>query len=256
MKVNDNYVTTPPSAQNAIDLFKDSWASRLPIEGVQSGGADLFADVRIDWLVERRGRLDGLKVLELGPLEAAHTYMLEQAGADRIVAVEANSLAYLKCLVVKELLGLKAARFLHGDFDRYLQDTTERFDLLLASGVLYHMQDPLLTLQNMMRAADEIFIWSHFYDEALMPPGDPRREPFTGRRERRTIGDDSLTYTYRSYGGSSHPSNFCGGVMSESVWIEKAETVALLQRHGYEVVPAFEVDGAPHGPAACLYARR
>lgn len=83
-----------------------------------------------------------LTVLELGPLEAGHTYMLEKMGARSIVAVEANSRAYLKCLIVKELFELKRAKFLLGDFVAYLKNNTRHFDLCLASGVLYHMQNP------------------------------------------------------------------------------------------------------------------
>ncbi len=37
-----------------------------------------------------------MNILELGPLEGAHTYQL------RILAIEANAEAFLKCLVVKE----------------------------------------------------------------------------------------------------------------------------------------------------------
>ena len=47
----------------------------------------------------------GKTVLELGPLEGAHTYQLHQRGAN-IVAVEASKQAYLKCLITKEIVGL------------------------------------------------------------------------------------------------------------------------------------------------------
>ena len=63
-----------------------------------------------------------------------------------VVAVESNTRAYLKCLVVKELLDLQRCHFLLGDFVPYLQETPERFELLLASGVLYHSPDPLAML--------------------------------------------------------------------------------------------------------------
>jgi Protein of unknown function (DUF1698) len=84
-----------------------------------------------------------MTVLELGPLEGAHTYRLQQLGAGRILAIESNVEAYLKCLIVKEALGMKRAEFMLGDFTLYLQECTERFDLVFCCGVLYHMQDPL-----------------------------------------------------------------------------------------------------------------
>ena len=78
----------------------------------------------------------GRTVLELGPLEAGHSYLLERLGAAEIVGIEANTRAYLRCLVVKEILGLGRARFLCGEFVSYLRTSDRRFDLAVASGVL------------------------------------------------------------------------------------------------------------------------
>ncbi len=256
LDINDNYITLAPSAQNAVDLFADTWASKVPLEGLDTGQIPLFDDSRISWLVQHRGRLDGKSVLELGPLEGGHTYMLEQAGAASILGIEANTLAFMKCLIVKEIMGMTRSRFMLGDFDRYLQDTPERFDFLLASGVLYHMVDPMVTLSNMVRCTDEIFIWSHFFDDGAMPQGDPRRGLFTGQTLTRELDGQSMTYHLRGYGDSVTQTTFIGGISPGSVWLEKGETVAFLERHGFAVTPSFEHDDHPHGPAACLYARR
>ena len=70
-----------PNEQNSFDLFKGSWSTK--IFGAQdSGGFDGFNDERIDWLLDELGDVKGKKILELGPLEGAHTYMLERAGGD------------------------------------------------------------------------------------------------------------------------------------------------------------------------------
>ena len=89
------YELRSPSDQTAIDIFDDSWSSHLPIEGTVSGSHPLFADGRIETLIEQFGSLKGLSVLELGPLEGGHSYMLEKAGA-HVTAIEANSSAYLR----------------------------------------------------------------------------------------------------------------------------------------------------------------
>jgi len=49
-----------------------------------------------------------------------------------------------------------------GNFERFLRDTQTRFDLVVASGVLYHLMDPLLSLPDMMRVTGHIFVWTHF----------------------------------------------------------------------------------------------
>src|SRR5438105_2197528 len=78
--VDDRYVREPPSAQCAVDLFKGEWATALPEHlGVHAGTLTLMEDPRIDWFIQQAGGVDGRRVLELGPLEGAHTYMLEQA---------------------------------------------------------------------------------------------------------------------------------------------------------------------------------
>jgi hypothetical protein len=228
--LNDHYVSEAPSDQQTVDLFAGAWASKLPIEGVKSGSVPLFDDERIRWLLDRMGGAAGLSVLELGPLEGGHTTMMERAGAAEICAIDANTLCYLKCLVVKELLGLKAARFELGDFDAHLASCDRRYDLIVASGVLYHLVDPLRTLINMTRLSDRLFIWSHFYDEAAMPESDSRRAWMTGKSKRQSIEGETLTYHYRSYGGTRHPLAFCGGKMSHAVWLEQGEVLELLER--------------------------
>lgn len=255
MQINDNYVTEAPSHANAAALFAGKWASQVPgLENV-TGTIGLFDDARVKWLVENRGRFDGQTVLELGPLEGGHSWMLEQAGAD-VLAIEANSHAYLKCLIAKEALGMSKVRFLLGDFDKMLDDTTERFDFILASGVLYHMADPFRTLHNMMRCTDELLIWSHFFDEEAMPPGDPRRQAFSGETFERELDGGSMTYHARFYGDVEAPTGFIGGIMNGSVWLERPQTIAVLQRNGFEVTSFYEHLDHPHGPSACLYARR
>lgn len=255
-QINDNYVADAPADQLAVDLFKGSWASAIPRPGLVSGDAPLFEDGRIEWLIQHRGRFDGQTVLELGPLEGGHTYMLEQAGAASILSVEANTVAYLRCLVAKEILNTRNAHFILGDFDKYLAETEERFDFVLASGVLYHMMDPIKTLTNMMRVTDEIFIWSHFFDDQAMPKDDPRRLPFTGETQVHEVDGKSLTYHLRGYGDISAYANFTGGLMPGSVWLEKNETIAFMQAHGFDVTLTFDHGGHQNGPAACLYAKR
>jgi hypothetical protein len=255
-KANDAFVNAAPSAQQTVDIFAGDWASRLPIEGVVSGQSGLFEDTRIAWLIERLGGVEGRTVLELGPLEGAHTTALLQAGAASVTAVEANKSAYLRCLVVKELLALDRAHFLLGDFDAYLESSDRRFDLLLASGVLYHMVDPLRTVLNLMRLSDTLFIWSHFVDRAAMPESDRRWRPMTGEVTQRTLDGETMTYHVRSYRGTEGKSGFCGGIMSRSIWLDKDELLDLLARRGFAVETAFYEPDQPAGPSICMLARR
>ena len=161
----DQYVRAAPSEANAVDIFKGEWWSALPgrLAGIPAGNLPLFDDKRVHWAIEALGGVAGKSVLELGPMEAGHTWMLEQAGAASVVSIEANSRCFMKCLIVKEVVGLTRSRFLHGDFEEYLRATSERFDAVVASGVLYHMRNPVELLRNIARVTDRVFIWSHYY---------------------------------------------------------------------------------------------
>ncbi len=69
------------------------------------------------------GGFVGRKVLELG-----HTYMLHQLGATRIDAFEANTRAFLKCLVVTQILYVDCTKSLLGDFAEYLRQSSKSYD--------------------------------------------------------------------------------------------------------------------------------
>src|SRR3954451_816201 len=163
--VLDLYVDGVPSPAKVAALFQDQWLSKLPAEiGLAGGPIDLFDDARIHRLL---GAIDiaGQKVLELGPLEAGHTTHLLRAGAAHVTAIEGNSLAFLKCLAVKEALGLENVRFLLGDFVDFLRQRQHAFDVCVASGVLYHMQNPVELIELLSQACRRyLFLWSHYYD--------------------------------------------------------------------------------------------
>ncbi|WP_207954637.1 methyltransferase domain-containing protein [Saccharopolyspora elongata] len=77
------------------------------------------------------------------------------------------------------------AWFLLGDFTPYLRDTDQRFDICFASGVLYHMRNPVETIALTAKIATKLFLWTHVYDEdvitrsELLAPRFPSHEPAT-----------------------------------------------------------------------------
>ena len=112
------YTRVAPSNQAMLDIFKGQWSSKMPdATGLETtpGPAGLFEDQRITWAGQVFGGFDGKRILELGPLEGGHSYMLHKAGASQVVAVEANSKAFLKCLIVKQIFDLTNVEFLFGD---------------------------------------------------------------------------------------------------------------------------------------------
>ncbi|MDG2168232.1 MAG: class I SAM-dependent methyltransferase, partial [Opitutales bacterium] len=183
---SQNYIKSYPTDQNAIDIFKSEWSSKFPESfGIESGAvADLFDDQRIIWAEEKDISFKDKSILELGPLEAGHTWMMDQRGAREILAIEAHERAYLKCLVVKEIGKISSARFLHGNFDEYLTTNKQKFDICLASGVLYHSPDPTSLLEQICNCCGTIILWTHYFDKAEILKHGPEllerfKEPYS-----------------------------------------------------------------------------
>ena len=89
----DLYVEGAPSDQKALDIFRGEWGSHPPSDrpDLKLGLIPLFEDPRVDWGLRELGGVEGQSVLELGPMEGGHSWMLEQRGADRVYAIEANT---------------------------------------------------------------------------------------------------------------------------------------------------------------------
>jgi hypothetical protein len=202
------------------------------------------------------GGFEGLHVLELGPLEAGHTTMLERGGAASITAVEGNIRAYLKCLIVKELLGLQRARFLLGDLVSYLRDNTQLFDLCVASGILYHMPDPVEVLDLISRTAPRLFLSTHYYDEDLVGSQPWLAAKFSAA-EVCSFGDVEYTRYKYEYGDARQWLGFCGGAKPFSYWLKRDDIVAILRQVGYVDLTIGDADlHHRNGPAFAVIGRK
>ena len=255
--VLDGYVHKAPSGQNAIDIFRGEWNSKLPPPfDTSTGPSELFDDRRITWALELIGGAQNLDILELGPLEAGHTTMLEQAGAASIIAVEANACAYLKCLVVKETLGLKRCTFLCGDLVEYLRSKPGTFDLCIASGVLYHLREPAEALHLMSRITDRLLLWTHYYEEALIRSDPLIDAKFGESTVARTAGVDYVLHRYE-YGEALNWQGFSGGSSQFSNWMSRADILSCLRAFGYNSIETgFDHAGHQNGPAFAVLAQR
>lgn len=253
MKILDQYVKTQPTPQNVVDLFAGEWSSRLPdVDGsLAAGSVDLFNDPRLLWAAEQFGGFGGQQVLELGPLEAGHTYMLEKLGAESVLAIESNSRAFLKCLIVKELYGLARSRFLLGDFVQFLRGTDRRFDCCLASGVLYHMVNPVELLCLIAKVSRRAVIWTHYYDQTLLKRAGRSRH--FGKTQDSTFNGFPHALHRHNYGSSLKFAGFCGGSAAFSNWMTADGILAALRHVGFQRVEInFHQTDHPNGPCFCL----
>jgi hypothetical protein len=253
MSILDQYITARPAAQNALDIFRTEWSSELPAEtGLKAGQAALFEDQRLVWAAQLLRGFNGYRVLELGPLEAGHTYMLERGGAKSILAIEANTKAYLKCLIIKEVLNLTRARFMLGDFVAYLRESNERFDLCLASGVLYHMLNPVELIYLTTKVSDKLLLWTHYYDQGVVDASPNLARRFSQTMDAAYRGFQHTLHKY-DYLDALNWGGFCGGSAPYSFWMSKEEILACLRYFGLrDLRIEFDTLEHPNGPAFCV----
>lgn len=253
------YARSGPSVQQTLDLFRGAWASRLPaaLQPCEAGTAGLFEDPRVDWAAAHLAKLGvevkGADVLELGPLEGGHSYRLSQLGAT-VTAIEAHRDAYLKCLVVKELLSLSGVRFLYGDAVEYLRHCGTAYAVGFASGFLYHMSNPVELIQWLCERCRSVFVWTVYHDEAFA-------------REHPTVPAGSGPVTVATHGGFTHRlhrhdygsgfayNQFWGGPAPFSQWMEKDDILGAFEHFGFRR-QIWETETNPNGAALRLVAAR
>jgi hypothetical protein len=240
------FETRSPSSQTALDIFSGRWTSDCShiAPGTISGETPHFRDDRrCGEAAELFDGLDGKRILELGPMEGAHTWKMEQLGADEIIAVEANTEAYLKCLVVKEISGMKRAHFLLGDFSEYLAGDHPRFDLIFCSGVLYHMRDPARLISLMAAATDRVFVWTHYFR--------PELKHSLALQKQKVIYDGMhLDYYVGKYPNPQHE-RFLGGNQDEFAWLEQGQLFDLFRHFGLVNIRVLG-DELDHPNGACI----
>ena len=248
---------THPSPQNAVDIFKGGWFSQLPdVDGVpiKTGHMGMFNDKNVRWANEQVGGFKGMKILELGPLEGGHSYLLSQLGAEHVLAIEANSRLFLKCLITKELYKLDKCNFVLGDFLKFMTETTQTFDFCLASGVLYHMVNPPELLSLVAKVSNRAMIWTQYYDHAIIQ----KRMSYLKRLRFKSgmqANYKGFTYTRyeRRYGVRLRSLQFIGGTAAYSCWMTLEDIIAGLKHFGFEKVEInFHEKEHINGPAVCL----
>jgi len=258
---DETFCRRMPSAQTAVDIFAGQWSCELPppYENLTGGAKGLFDDGRITWGVDVLGDVEGRRILELGPLEGAHTSMLDRMGAAEIVSIEANRRAFLRCLVVKELVGMPHAKFLCGDFQEYLEDAVKkgaRWDLCVAIGVLYHQQDPVHLLELVTKVSDRLLLWTHFYDPAFLATHPERAATFAPPTIKSTAGFGHTLHRH-DYGPSVGDPSFCGGINTWTSWMSKEDILGAIASFGFEVPERkFFDDDQVNGPSVLIAARR
>ena len=251
-----------PDNQAITDVLRGLWYSEFP-EGymVQTGGRtahfDFAVDPRVKWASEQlQGGLADKRILELGPFEAYNTWQMEQLGATDITVIEANQLNFLKCLLVKEVTRLRA-RFRVGDFVKYLASCAETYDLIWASGVLYHLVEPINFVRHVSRCTNRVFLSTHYYDEDVIGANNDLLHHFDRDKDSiEEVSGFSAHRYYRDYREVKAPIS-ASGRESYSYWLDKETILGCLRYFGFtRIIPGVDHPLSPNGPAMWFLAEK
>lgn len=117
-----------------------------------------------DWYPEHRaimevidrhigGVYDGKRILDLGCLESYFSLECTLHGAD-VLGVDAKEINIKKCEFVKSVLGVPNMAFALDDAMSVTRSRYGSFDVVLALGLLYHLDDPFTFLSHVAELAD------------------------------------------------------------------------------------------------------
>jgi hypothetical protein len=251
-----------PSARNGLELFAGEWASKLPepfdtFRG--SGGMALFADERITWADEKLRALGaagfaGAKILELGPLEGGHSFMMSRMGAKSVLALEANARAFLKCLVAKEALGMPGVTFWLGNALRYLREPGETFDVGVACAFLNHLVEPVEVIELLARRCRAVFLWNVVYDATLFEKMPEMKPNFGPGQPAEWSGFRHTLYPH-FYGQVESYKRFWGGLQPSCCWMRPDDILGALKAFGFGRIES-RIEDNPFGKAVAVVAVR
>jgi hypothetical protein len=219
----------PPTARATFEVL-DGWITRFIIDGEAVGGPALVVDDdRLRWALDVLGGVRAQTILELGPMEGHHTKLLLERGARRVLAIEGFRACFLRCLIIKELFGLEGAHFRYGDFTAYLATFAgPRVDLVLASGVLYHQQNPAQLLHDIGRAGRALYVWTLVAD-ATLPHGPEVILPAGGRHYRGRLHEYPAD-------ARNTAKNYMSGVHPTAVWLYPDELERAVTDAGFRII--------------------
>jgi SAM-dependent methyltransferase len=154
--------TSTPAPWVRPEPIEPGWWDLLPFTthrielapGIETApsGVDALDDVRLDLVVEAcGGSLEGRTIVDLGCLEGGFTLGFAALGAEHAVGIEARDVSVRRCELARDLLGLQHAEFVQADIKDELT-SREPFDVVFASGILYHVSDPADLLVSMRGA--------------------------------------------------------------------------------------------------------
>lgn len=184
--------------------------------------------------------LRGLRVADLGCLEGGFALAFAQRGAE-VIGIEARPENVDKCRLLEEHFELANLRFVQADVKTFGRESSGSFDVVLALGIVYHLDDPVAWLRQVAEATTRVlFVDTHFapVDDAALRALDPRLRAMGGLEGRLLDGWEYQGRWFHEYDTEAQRDGMLWASYSNpsSFWLTKQSLLASLARCGFDLV--------------------
>ena len=235
------------NSNTSMSIF-DNWVTVFAKGGKRYGSREPLVSDDLPTISELHQHVDlqGKHILELGPLEGGNTKQMVDLGAASVTGIESASESFVKCLLLKNTLQLDSVDFIFGDCNAVMAGEQigrrSSFDLCVASGLLYHMEDPVLCIDRICNVAEIAYVWSHVASER-----SPLGEWVTLR--------DEVGRSYRGRQNQYKSTDVLGGIGYVAVWLTPESMKQAFIDRGFSVEDIGEVNNYK-GDAVKFIARK
>ena len=207
-------------------------------------------------LDQARGDLSRMRILDVGCLEGGYAATFARLGAREVVGLEIRDVNLARCRFLQERLGLSNLSFVKGDAKTMSRDELGVFDLVFASGILYHLDDPFDFVRRCSELTTDMLLldthvaslhaYAHRCSRELVAR-EWQGATYLGRvaieYERELSREELEVFPWTAYGNQT------------SFWLTEASLVRLLRNVGFPLIskvflePPYKCD--EHCPWEC-----
>jgi len=188
-----------------------------------------------------QGDFKGKRILDIGCLEGYFSAECALQGAT-VVGVEGKLINIKKCEFIKSVLGIKNVKFVRDDAMKITKSKYGSFDVVLALGILYHLDNPLRFLSNLSKLCDGfILIDTHVALRDQTTLGESWKPHLSELREFRFGNRTYLGRSYREFPSdatqlSKDLSTTASLKNDQSAWLTEDSLITLLRDVGFEQI--------------------
>lgn len=191
----------------------------------------------ISFLYKRE--FSSLRVADLGCLEGGFALALAQQGMN-VTGIEARRKNFAKAKLLKEHFGLGNLSFELDDVKNFTQEKFGTFDVTLALGILYHLDQPGAWLRQVAQATRGLLIVDSHYapsDDASLSQIDPRLalSPLEEMRDGAAVDEGRWFFEFDEK-ANREDQLWASYSNRSSFWLTKESLLRALLRAGFDLV--------------------